>query len=433
MERKSKKKITRRRFLKVAGATGATITLGGFFRDQLISAPKEVVIGTIYPLTGGYARPGLDCKQGIQTALDVINNKHDIDIPLAKTLGLPNFGGAKVRAIFADSQGKNERGLSEAERLISIEKVDALLGCWNSGVTNTASQVAERTGVPFLCPEASAPSLTERGFKWFFHTAPSDKHFARAQFEFLRDVEKTKNIKIKTLGLTHDDTIYGSDSSRLQRKMAKEFGYEIIADIRFRANSTSLTSEVQALKAKNPDVWLQTAVTIDSILFVKTTKDLDYNPKMAISQGGTLNPDYVKTVGKDAQGILSRAPFSTDLIGKTPRAGKINEIYKKYSRGLDIYDFPARVFTGFITLCDAINRAGSTDPAAIQKALRETNIPGSQLIMPWDGVKFGSDQRNTLGKALMVQMQGGANRTVWPWKYATKPLITSIPKWSERK
>jgi branched-chain amino acid transport system substrate-binding protein len=433
MERKSRKKISRRRFLKVAGATGATITLGHIFRGQPISMPKEVVIGTIYPLTGGFARPGLDCKQGMETALDVINNRHDLDIPLARTEGLPNLGGAKVRAIFADSVGSNEKGLSEAERLISLEKVDALLGCWNSGVTNTASQVAERMGVPFLCPEASAPSLTERGFKWFFHTGPSDKHFTRAQFEFMKDLEKTKNIEIKTLGLTHDDTIYGSDTSRLQREMAKEFGYEIVVDIRFRVKSTSLVSEVQTLKAKNPDAWLQTAVAIDSILFVKTTKDLDYNPKMIISQGGTLNPDYVRTVGKDAEGILSRAPFSTDLIGNSPLAVKINEIYNKYSQGLDIYDFPARVFTGFIVLCDAINRAGSTDPEAIQKALRATNMPASQLIMPWEGVKFGPDGRNTLGKALMVQMQGGANHTVWPWQYATKPLVCPIPKWSERR
>lgn len=427
------KKISRREFLKVAGVTGATISLGSFAERRAISAPREIIIGTIYPLTGAFGRPGLDCKQGIETALDVINNKHDFDIPLAKTEGLPNLGGAKIKVIFADSQGSNEKGLTEAERLISIEKVTALLGCWNSGVTNTASQVAERMGIPFLCPEASAPSLTERGFKWFFHSGPSDRYFTRAQFEFMKDFEKTKNIRIETLGLTYDDTIYGSDTSRLQREMAKEFDYKINLDVRFRVKSTSLVSEVQTLKAKDPDVWLQTAVAIDSILFVKTCKDLGYNPKMAISQGGTLNPDYVRTVGKDAQGILSRAPFSTDLIKQNPLAIGVNQIYKKYSGGLDIYDFPARVFTGFIVLCDAINRASSTDPAAIQKALRETDMSAKQLIMPWDGVKFGPDGRNMLGKALMVQMQDGANYTVWPWKYATKPLIYPIPKWSERK
>jgi branched-chain amino acid transport system substrate-binding protein len=433
MERRFSKKISRRDFLKVAGATGATVALGELISRRGISAPKEVVIGCIYPLTGAFARPGLDAKQGIETVLDLVNNRHDLDIPLAKTEGLPNLGGAKVRAIFADSQGNNEKGLSEAERLISMEKVVALFGSFNSGVTNTASQVAERMGIPFLCPEASAPSLTQRGFKWFFHSAPGDIQYTRVQFEFMKDFEKTKNIKIRTLGLTHDDSIYGSDTSRLQREMAKEFGYEIVADVRFRMKATSLVSEVQILKSKNPDVWLQTCVAIDSILFVKTTKELDYNPKMVISQGGTTDTDYTKTVGKEAEGILCRTPFSTDLIEKNPLAVKVNQILKKYSGGQDFYDFSARAFTGFYILCDAINRAGSTDPMAIQKALRETDIPPSHLIMPWDGVKFGPDGRNMLGKALMVQMQEGANRTVWPWKYATRSLIYPIPKWSERK
>ena len=63
---------------------------------------------------------------------------------------------------------------------------------------------------------------------------------------------------------------------------------------------------------------------------------------------------------------MTRAPFSTDLIAKRPIAQVINEQYKKRSPGgKDLYDFPARAFTGMMTLLDAINRAGSTDPEAM--------------------------------------------------------------------
>jgi branched-chain amino acid transport system substrate-binding protein len=90
---------------------------------------------------------------------------------------------------------------------------------------------------------------------------------------------------------------------------------------------------------------------------------------------GHISPDFVGQVGKDAEGTMTRAPFSTDLIDKRPVARALNALYTKRA-GKDLYDFPARAFTGMMTLLDAMNRAGSTDPEAIRKALVATNITG---------------------------------------------------------
>ena len=54
---------------------------------------------------------------------------------------------------------------------------------------------------------------------------------------------------------------------------------------------------------------------------------------------------------------------------------------------------PARAFQAMMTLADAINRAGSTEPEAIQKALQQTDMPPTSLIMPWEGVKFDASGR----------------------------------------
>jgi branched-chain amino acid transport system substrate-binding protein len=93
----------------------------------------------------------------------------------------------------------------------------------------------------------------------------------------------------------------------------------------------------------------------------------------------------------------------------------------------------SRAFTAVIVLADAINRAGSTDPAKIQKALQETNIKGDQLIMPWDGVKFDATGQNTLGKGIIVQVQNGEYVTVWPFNLATKDVVWPFPKWDKRR
>jgi branched-chain amino acid transport system substrate-binding protein len=287
--------------------------------------------------------------------------------------------------------------------------------------------------VPFLNAESSSPPLTDRGFKWFFRTSPHDGHFSQVMFDFYKDFQAKRGVKIRTLGITYEDTTFGADSGKVQKELAKKLGYEVVLDIQYRSRSTSLQSEVQRLKAANPDVWMPTSYQTDAILFTKTAKDLDYNPKMIMAQNsGHISPDFVKEVGKEAEGLLTRAPFSTDLIDKRPVARALNPIYAKRG-GKDLYDFPARAFTGVITLLDAINRAGSTDPEAIRKALVASDIPGDQLIMTWDRVKFDQTGQNTGVKGIILQMQGGKFHTVYPFDVATKDVIYPIPAWKDRK
>jgi len=87
----------------------------------------------------------------------------------------------------------------------------------------------------------------------------------------------------------------------------------------------------------------------------------------------------------------------------------------------------------FMTLLDAINRAGSTDPEAVRKALVATNIPGDQLIMTWENVRFDETGQNTGVKGIILQMQGGQYHTVFPFNVATRDVIYPIPAWKDRK
>ena len=400
------------------------------------SASADVVIGVIYPMSGPNAQAGVDNKPVLELARDIANGEVDVPFPFYQKLkGMPGLKGAKVRLVFVDHQGKTDLGQAEAERLITQEKVQALVGSWHSSVTGTASQVAERFGVPFLNPESSSPSLTRRGFKWFFRTSPHDEHFTQVMFDFFRDFQKKRGITLKTLGVTYEDTQFGTDSGKVMKELAKKGSYEVVVDLQYRARATSLTAEVQRLKAANPDVWMPTSYQTDAILFVKSAKELDYNPKMIMTQNaGHISPDFIQAVGKEAEGTMTRAPFSTDLIDKRPVAKVVNEHYRKRSPGgKDLYDFPARAFTGMMTLLDAINRAGSTDPEAIRKALVATNIPGDQLIMTWENVRFDETGQNTGVRGIILQLQGGRYHTVYPFDVATKEVVYPIPKWSERK
>lgn len=393
---------------------------------------KEILVGAVYPLTGALAATGDDLEAGIELATEIANGKYDFNLPLAKEEGLPNLGGAKIKIIFGDHEASPEKGLAEAERLITEEKVVALLGCYNSSVTATASQAAERLGTPFLNPESTSPTLTERGFQWFFRTTPYDRLFSENFFEFL-DGMKAKGIDITTVAILNENTLWGTDVATLEKEFAEKYGYEVVSEIPYSAKSTDVTSEVQTLKQANPDVVLQSSYVSDAILYMKSYKDLDFNPPAILAMdAGFIAAEFVETLGADAEYILSREVWALDLASSKPMIGQVNDMFKaKY--GMDMNGNSARAFTGALTLFEAINRAGSTEPAAIQKALLETDIPADKLIMPWKGIKFDAEtHQNVLGAGIIVQVQDGKYYTVWPFDLASKEIVWPIPKWSER-
>src|SRR5947207_14839142 len=154
-------------------------------------AQQTVKIGAIFPLSGNAASAGVHAKAAIEVAIDIINNDHPElgNFPLAKGAGLPGLGGAKVEVVFADNQGSPATGQNQALRLITEEKVVALTGAYQSGVTLTTSAIAEKYGIPFVNGESVASNLTERGFKWFFRTTPVATDFANVYHEFLADMK----------------------------------------------------------------------------------------------------------------------------------------------------------------------------------------------------------------------------------------------------
>src|SRR5438034_3405976 len=105
-------------------------------------AQQEVKIGALYPLSGPTAQIGIDAVAAIKTAAEIVNEGADLPLVLAKNKGLPGLGGAKVVLVVVDHQGKPEVGQSETERLITQEKVQALIGAYFSSVTAAASQAA---------------------------------------------------------------------------------------------------------------------------------------------------------------------------------------------------------------------------------------------------------------------------------------------------
>jgi branched-chain amino acid transport system substrate-binding protein len=408
--------ITRRNVL--LGATAAAALLPIAARADT----PDVAIGIIYPFSGSSAQIGVDAKNAFETALEIINNTYDFDLPLARGAGLAGLGGAKVRLVYADHQADPQKGRAEAERLITQEKVCAIIGTYQSAVAVTVSQICERYQIPFISADNSSPSLHRRGLKFYFRAAPHDEMFSAAMFDFF-DAMKKKGTKIETLSLFHEDTIFGTDSGNAQLKLANDRGYKVLADIKYRANSPSLSAEVQQLKAANADVLMPSSYTTDGILLVKTMAELGYKPNSIVAQdAGFSEKALYDAVGDKLEGVISRGSFSLDLAAKRPMVGAINAMFKEKS-GKDLNDFSSRQFMGLIVMADAINRAKSTDGDKIREALVATDMPGETTIMPWKRVKFDEMGQNNDADPVLLQYIGGKFVTIFPPQAAVAEAI----------
>jgi branched-chain amino acid transport system substrate-binding protein len=162
---------------------------------------------------------------------------------------------------------------------------------------------------------------------------------------------------------------------------------------------------------------------------MKTMKNLDYKPPMIIGDdSGFSDPAFIPAVASIAQGALNRSSWDIGKPGSTTY--KIDQMYKAKT-GRDLDDTSARNLEGFLTLADAINRAGSTDPEKIREALMKTDLKPSQIMMGYRGVKFNETGQNALAATYLIQLHGQHYELVWPEADAKAKLEWPMAGWAK--
>jgi len=419
----------------------------GFLVPSGAWAVKEVKIGVIYPLTGGAAAAGRELRAGAELAEEIANTvMADLPMTMAQNSGIKGLGGAKIVLIFKDHEGNPTLGADLAKKLILDDKVDGILGCYHSSVTKTVSAVCEQYGIPMINGSSTSPDLTQRGFKWFWRTTPHDKWFTKDLFEMLkglsegkvRGVSAVSKKELMNLASACEKTEWGSHVSGLIEELAKEYGFKMKKSLLYAAKSADLSSEVRSLKAARPDVMLFASYASDAILMVKTLKAQKAQPKIIWGQdAGFEVPEFRTTLGDGVVGILTRTVFLPQVVQVKKVAGQVNALYKAKT-GNDLTGASARSFTGLQTWVHVLEKAGSTKPADIQAAANAIQIEGSELVVPWAGIKFSTSGdelgQNVLGSGLIGQYQKQKDgniglEIIYPFDVSSADMIYPFPKW----
>ena len=391
-------------------------------------AAETVKIGVLMPLTGNAAAAGQAAKAAIEVAADIVNNPHPelSNLPLATTAGLPHLGGAKLEVVFVDHQGNPSQAQQLATRLITEDKVNALMGAYQSSCTFTATPVAERYGIPFMVGDSAALNITTRGFKYVFRATPIATDYARTYMRFFADMKK-EGRAINSIAMVNENTDYGTSVGDAIEAEAKKNNVPVAIRIPYSASSTDVTAQVLQLKDKKPDVIIFISYTADSILYIKTMKNMDYRPPMVLGDdSGFSDPSFVPAISDIGQGLMNRSAWDIGKPGSTTY--KINEMYKAKT-GRDLDDTSGRNMQGFLALAEAIDRAGSADAEKIRDALVKTDLKPEQLMMGYQGIKFDETGQNILAATYLIQLHGGRYELVWPEQAATSQLQWPMGGW----
>ena len=160
---------------------------------------KTITIGGLYPLTGSAANSGKTMQYGIDFAIQRINESGAL-------------GDYTLNVVWGDTQGDAAVSVTEAERLITEENVDIIMGCYQSGVTLTAQAVGEQHGCPFITANATSDNLTAQGYEYFFRLAPTNMMFLRDMVQFCKTYSDENNLGLSTVAICVDNTEVGQET-----------------------------------------------------------------------------------------------------------------------------------------------------------------------------------------------------------------------------
>jgi len=169
------------------------------------SRELTIKIGVAVPLTGALSQMAKDCVNGAQIAVDELNEDH-VTV---------NGRRAHFELIVEDDKGLPEGGRLAAQRLID-EKVNAVFGDLNSGVTIPASVVYAKAGIPQISVSTN-PKYTRQGLKTAFRITADDV-MQGAEIGIL----VSEKLHAKSIYMIDDQTAFGVGLAEEVSKVIKE-------------------------------------------------------------------------------------------------------------------------------------------------------------------------------------------------------------------
>ena len=389
------------------------------FSAGMSFAEDTIKIGAMYALTGANAAIGTNILRGIDFAVKMINAEGGVN-------------GKMLEVVRGDTEGDAAKARSVAEKLVTQDHVNAVLGCHQSTLTNIAAQVCDANEIPLVTAISTVDNLSENGYEYFFRMCPMNSVYVRGMFDYLKDQAKVTGKEVKTIAIFADNSNIGQEIIRCSEIFAPEYNMEIIAKIEYQGGQPDMSSEVLALKNANADAVIAESYINDATLLMKTLQEQNYQPPIIVAKAnGYTDPTFLQNNQGISNGVASVVEWNPDITKGQDINAKFKEEY-----GIDMNGHSAESFTATWILKTAFEKAGTTEGNAVKDALEALDIQekfpnGPEIILPYSRIKFENHMfagkqhynNNIFASIAIAQVQDGKYKTVWPLEYAGAKII----------
>ncbi len=396
------------------------------------SAADTVRIGMLLPFTGPLALEGKQTWEGFSIAADMVNDRGGL-------------WGKKVEFVKGDSVSPDS-AISEMERLITVEKLNVIAGGYSSSRVFAASEISERYKKVYWVSTAVAENITTRGFKYIFRYNAPSTIFGKTKVQFTRDKiapalgKKPEDLRV---AIIYEDSLWGTTTAKVEAEEAPKMGLKVVANESYSNKSVDLSSLIMKLRAARPDVILMTGYVIDTSLFWRQCKELDFNFAALLESGAVLgHPEWLQAFGKDVNGTLCLAQVAVDPKILSPKAREVQKeclerFGKKFNTpkpgSLHLLGFEA----GHILLTEVLPLAGSLEPEKVREAALKVNRSWKDSVLGMGG-RYAPPGHPMAGQNLeatqfVYQWQNEKLVGLYPEYIATGKLQMPMPTWDQRK
>jgi branched-chain amino acid transport system substrate-binding protein len=288
-------------------------------------AQPPIRIGMSLSQTGPSAEPGQNQLRGRQLCVKHANEKGGLL-------------GRRIELIAEDDQSKPAAAVAIYEKLVTQERVDAILGPYGSPIVEAVADVSEKHKLPLVAPSGTVPSIFKKGRRFVFMvSSPSEVYL-----EGLIDMAAKRGLK--TVALIHEDTIFPKAVAHGAVELAKKRGLSVVLVEAYPKETTDFSAILARVRVANPDVLAAGTLFDDAVAITRQLRELNVNPKMfAVTVGGDF-PRFYKILGRGAEFVYGASQWEAELV--TLRAGGLIPIARQFPGAREFVESYRKQFPG---------------------------------------------------------------------------------------
>jgi len=368
-------------------------------------AQQPIRIGASLAVSGTYAKPGKYQQEGYLLCAKELNAKGGLL-------------GRKVEFVFYDDKSEPTAANRLYEKLITEDKVDAVMGPYSSPITEAVANVSEKYKRVMVTPLAATTSIFKKGRKYIFMVISP----AEVYLEGLVDMAARRGLK--TVAVLNEDTLFAKAAAAGAIDLAKKKGLQVVFHEAYPKGHTDFSAILTKIKSTNPDVIAASTYFDDAVAITRQMRELNLNPKLyGVTVGGDL-PEFYSLLKQNAEYVYGSTQWEAEL--PYPGQKEFVSAYTKEFGREPVYHSTAG-YAGCVIYAEGVKRAGTLDADKVRDALLKL-----EMRTAFGDYKVDQDGFQLAHKMVMFQWQDGKKVTVWPDDLASGKARFPTPPWNQR-